>query len=473
MPTPWKRSPEELHKTYIANTDAFYKAAGQSLAPELDAFVGRCALELWKCSGGVTQTQTDCMNQLYSRGRPQPEWLLWQLTESVCRSGDFLPPVFFWSLAENDARKGTDYSRIFIRMMTNILLYLAAADDDVSFEEADYITRCGERLGAICDAAGVKKSKAAIRAADYVTSGEPSFMNKHQAFPAGEKTQEKQPAQAQTQEKGLDELLAELDELVGLAQVKRDVKSLTNLVRVRRLRQAQGLPSPDMSLHLVFTGNPGTGKTTVARLLSSIYAAVGVLTKGQLVEVDRSGLVAGYVGQTALKTQEVINSALGGVLFVDEAYALAGGGENDFGQEAIDTILKAMEDHRDDLVVIVAGYPEPMERFISSNPGLSSRFNKYIDFPDYNGEELMKIFEMRCKRGGYALTPEAAEYARGYFEAMYAVSGKNFGNGRDVRNFFEDCVTRQANRLAAMEEPGRDELMELTQADLEESADAE
>ncbi|MGI6029708.1 MAG: AAA family ATPase [Candidatus Heteroscillospira sp.] len=466
MPSPWKRSPEELHKTYIANTEAFYKAAGRGLAPELDEFITRCALELWKRSGAVRQEQADAANQLYSKGREKPRWLLWQLTESVCGSGDFLPPMFFWALTENDAKKGTDCSRVFIRMMTNILLYLAAADDEVSFEEADYITRAGESLAAICDSAGVKKSRGAIRAADYVTSGEPSFAQKH----SGISDKPKAAAQAeQPAEKSLDELLEELDELVGLEGVKREVKSLVNLVRVRGLRREAGLPVPDMSLHLVFTGNPGTGKTTVARLLGAIYAAVGALPKGQLVEVDRSGLVAGYVGQTALKTQEVIQSAMGGVLFIDEAYALASGGENDFGQEAIDTILKAMEDHRDELVVIAAGYPEPMGRFISSNPGLESRFNKYIDFPDYNGEELLAIFRMRCEKGGYAMDKEAEEYAKGYFAAMYESRTENFGNGRDVRNYFEDCIARQANRLAGAEAPGRDELMALTAADMEES----
>ena len=217
---------------------------------------------------------------------------------------------------------------------------------------------------------------------------------------------------------------------------------------------------------MVFLGNPGTGKTTVARLISGLYAAIGVLSKGQLVEVDRSGLVAGYVGQTALKTQEVIQSALGGVLFIDEAYSLSSGGENDFGREAIETLLKAMEDHRDDLVVIVAGYTGPMEKFIHSNPGLESRFNRYFFFPDYDGNQLTEIFRIQCKKNSYTLTPEADEAALKMFTRLYEERDENFGNGRDVRNCFEDMVVRQSNRVAAMESPSKDDLITVLPEDL-------
>ena len=186
------------------------------------------------------------------------------------------------------------------------------------------------------------------------------------------------------------------------------------------------------------------------------------------MEVDRSGLVAGYVGQTALKTQEAIKSALGGVLFIDEAYSLSSGGENDFGREAIETILKAMEDHRDDLIVIVAGYTEPMQGFLDSNPGLESRFNKYFHFPDYNGEQLMAIFRSQCSKNSYTLSEEAEKYALDMFAKMYEERDDNFGNGRDVRNCFEDMIVRQSNRVAAMENPGKEDLMTVLPEDLKE-----
>lgn len=474
MPTTWNRSSEDFHKIYSANTDAFYRVGGIAMAKELDEFMTRCALGLWSRGGGITQRHVDMANQIYSRNQPQPKWMLWSLTSSVCESEVFLPPVFYWNLAETDAKRGTEASRTFIRMLTNILLYLAAVDDDVSYDEAAYITECTDKLTAICDTSGVRKSREALNPLDYVTSSEPGFQEKHrlqEQTAGGEKLKEGDAEKPDAEEKkpDFDELMAQLDSLVGLDDVKKDIKNLMNLVKVRRLRKENGLPIPPMSLHMVFMGNPGTGKTTVARIISGLYAAIGVLEKGQLIEVDRSGLVAGYVGQTALKTQEVIKSALGGVLFIDEAYSLASGGENDFGREAIETILKAMEDHRDELIVVVAGYDGPMEKFINSNPGLQSRFNKYFYFPDYNGEQLLHIFKGQCKKNGYALTEEAEAEAKAMFEELYENRGENFGNGRDVRNVFEDTIVRQSNRVAALDAPTKDDLMQFLPEDLRDA----
>jgi len=264
----------------------------------------------------------------------------------------------------------------------------------------------------------------------------------------------------------IKDLRAELDSYIGLTEIKREVSNLINMATVFKRRQQAELPTTDFSLHMVFTGNPGTGKTMIARLMARIYRSLGILSKGQLVEVDRSGLVAGYVGQTAIKTQQQIQKALGGVLFIDEAYALNGRSENDFGQEAIDTVLKAMEDHRDDLVVIVAGYDALMERFIHSNPGLESRFNRYLHFDDYTTDEMVDIFRLQCKKGSYLLAEGAEEEVRAFIDEENDAGGITFGNARGVRNLFERILTEQANRLAAMEEFTKDDLMTIRQEDV-------
>ena len=263
-------------------------------------------------------------------------------------------------------------------------------------------------------------------------------------------------------EKTLDELLEELNTLIGLEKVKEDVKSLINLVKIRNIRKDRGMDSPDMSLHMVFSGNPGTGKTTIARLLAEIYKAMGLLSKGHLIETDRSGLVGGYVGQTALKVQEVAAKAKGGVLFIDEAYSLTvNRGATDYGFEAVDTLLKYMEDNRDDLIVIVAGYPAPMEEFLNSNPGLKSRFNKYLFFDDYTPEELIGILKLNARKADLKLSEEAEKFAMEFFTKRCENRPANYANGRDVRNFFEKALINQANRLAALESIDDEQLTTL------------
>ncbi len=271
----------------------------------------------------------------------------------------------------------------------------------------------------------------------------------------------------------IEDLKAELNELIGLEGVKREVESLINMVTVHNLRRQNGLKTVDMSLHMVFSGNPGTGKSMIARMMARIYRSLGVLSKGQLVEVDRSGLVAGYIGQTATKTSEVIQKAKGGVLFIDEAYTLSSKkGENDFGQEAIDTLLKAMEDQREDLIVIVAGYDGLMDEFIHSNPGLESRFNRYLHFDDYSIDEMMQILDLQLKKGQYQLDDEARAAVRDYIVTANT-SSIAFGNARGVRNIFERLLVAQANRLSTEEAPDRDRLMTITAADVQAARESD
>jgi hypothetical protein len=265
-------------------------------------------------------------------------------------------------------------------------------------------------------------------------------------------------------ERGLDELLAELDALVGLTDVKAEVRRLTSMLHVQSLRQERGLPVIETSHHLVFTGNPGTGKTTVARLLAQIYRAVGVVSKGQLVETDRSHLVAGYVGQTALRTREALEKALGGMLLIDEAYALARGGENDFGREAIDTLVKFMEDHRQDLAVVAAGYTAEMATLIDTNPGLKSRFTRTVFFPDYTNDELVAIF---CRLGEiHHYRPSDDALAAVRHQIAREPRGRGFGNARYVRNLFEAAVAHHAARVAPLTDPDNEQLTTLVAADI-------
>ncbi len=272
----------------------------------------------------------------------------------------------------------------------------------------------------------------------------------------------------QEQEIRLNRLLSELDSMVGLESVKKEIRDLVNLMRVKMIRKEHGLEAPSVSMHLVFAGNPGTGKTVMARKLAEIYQCIGVLETGVLVETDRSGMVAGYMGQTAELVKQKVDEAKGGILFIDEAYTLSNSGrEGDYGQEAIDTLLKLMEDRRDEFAVIVAGYPKEMEEFLNSNPGLRSRFNKYIYFEDYSANELYDIFLQMCAKNDYRLQPNLEERMLYIIEKMIARQGRKFANARDIRNFFEKVVTNQANRVVSLNPSDVEELLTITAQDLD------
>lgn len=263
---------------------------------------------------------------------------------------------------------------------------------------------------------------------------------------------------------GVADILSELTSMIGLDAVKNEIISLANFLKVSRLREARGLSQPPISLHLVFSGNPGTGKTTIARLVARLYKALGVLSKGHLVETDRSGLVVGYVGQTAVKTKEVVESALDGVLFIDEAYSLVKDAHWDFGPEVIETLLKLMEDNRDRLVVIVAGYTDLMKKFLESNPGLQSRFTRRIEFEDYTAQEMLDIFTRQAESQDFNLDINAKQALLDYFKTVEGDDA--FGNGRGVRNVFEAAIVRHANRVAASRAPSDEDLTRLVRADI-------
>ena len=464
------------HRQYQDSVSAFHRwipdpTLRMAFSREADGYFRRCALGVWQADNavGITPRHVEFYNAIYSGTGPAPSALYWEVATGVADYDLFQPPAFFAALRDYDRRKGTTLARRFTDQLTLLLLLFAAVDGVVSEAEAGFVNACSDTLMALCGQEGLSGDRPALKADEFVTHVPAPAQPPTEVVPAAEQEETPLPESEPT----LEELLAELDGLCGLEQVKQDVKSLINLVKVRRLREEAGLPVPPMSLHLVFLGNPGTGKTTVARLLARLYHAIGVLPKGQLVEVDRSGLVAGFVGQTALKTQEVIQKAIGGVLFIDEAYALVNQDNgNDFGREVIEVLLKNMEDHRTALVVIVAGYSQLMEKFIHSNPGLESRFNKYFYFEDYDGAQLFTILQSMCVKNGYVLTPEGEALARRELMALYEDRDENFGNARDVRNLFEQAVARQSDRVARLEAPTREQLMALRPEDLAEPGDA-
>jgi stage V sporulation protein K len=362
-------------------------------------------------------------------------------------------PNFFLLLVDHDVKNRTSLANDAASLVFELIAAAAMADGDLHQEEHQRGLEIMSPLVSWLNQHGIEFRNV------FRPDPESSVQTETSDSAAVESTVK--PAQKQ-----LSTLLDELHRMTGLKEVKAEVSSLVNLIRVRKLREEKGIKSPAMSLHLVFTGNPGTGKTTVARLIAEIYRELGILKKGHLVEVDRSGLVAGYVGQTALKVREVCQSALGGILFIDEAYSLVGGFKEDFGREAIDTLLKFMEDNRSNFIVVVAGYSDRMHEFLESNPGLRSRFNKFIAFADYNADELVQIFREMAKSNGYLFDESFALRLREVMVASLASSKPNFANGRTVRNLFERVVELHSNRIANSVNPSEEDLQLLGIADL-------
>jgi Cdc6-like AAA superfamily ATPase len=370
--------------------------------------------------------------------------------------------VLFDILRAADERSGTQHARRYYDLALQIAYTVASLDERPSEAELRAIDGYRGLLLHALDGIRVRPPARLGHAEDAPTSTPATATAAVGATPPVP-TEAEAPLEPP---RPLDELLAELDELVGLAAVKAEVKLVTDLISVQNLRRDRKLKVVDTSRHLVFTGNPGTGKTTVARLVAQIFRTLGVVTKGQLVETDRSQLVVGYIGQTATRVREVFDRADGGVLLIDEAYALARGGERDFGIEAIDTIVKLVEDRRDSVVVIAAGYPDEMRDFIEANPGLRSRFPRTIAFPDYTNDELLAIFSSQAEGTGYECPSETLTRVRAWFEAQPRVKG--FGNGRLARNLFEEAVGRQASRIVAAGSPSNEQLATLAPEDIPE-----
>lgn len=326
------------------------------------------------------------------------------------------------------------------------------------FDKTAHAMYSAAQLLAKADGTMTEKEEQALKQIYELIYGEKAPDKSHQTWDTLSVTEE-----------SLAQVMSNLNNLIGMNNIKKEVETLINFLKVQKLREEKGMIKTPVSLHAVFCGPPGTGKTTVARQLGKIYKNLGFLSKGHLVETDRAGIVAGYVGQTALKVDEIVNSALDGVLFIDEAYTLKPEGSgSDYGQEAIDVLLKRMEDNRDRLVVIVAGYSDEMQRFIEANPGLKSRFNRYFYFEHYNPAELLAISEKFCKDGDYILTAGAKEKLKTVFDALYAKKDRTFGNGRLVRNLFEKIIERQCNRIAHIAPPTHEILTTITDDDIPE-----
>lgn len=434
----------------------------------LQLLAGRCVMQ----DGVITNSEVrlycevaEFLNDLRD-GEPasvEPDFnksLLEALLKDARTSGTLHTPIVpsgLMYLQAYDASNGTSLADRGAHLVNTFMMMIMKADGEVSQIELRYIESMKEALYQIkCE-----------REAEREFDDPPDMETQTNDDDERHVVVTPQPHSTKT----AAQLVEELSAMVGIESVKAEVQRLVNVISVNKMRLQKGLPVPATSNHLVFFGNPGTGKTTVARLLAGILRDLGIISKGHLVEVDRSGLVAGYVGQTAIKTRQVIQSAIGGVLFIDEAYALAKDGQ-DFGSEAIDTLLKMMEDHRDDLVVIVAGYTDKMGAFLASNPGLKSRFARYLNFPDYSPVEMDQILVAMSKATNMRLTTAARGKALGLFTRAHKQRDQSFGNARLVRNVFHDAMSRQADRIVMLADPSEDALQTLDSPDIPDQPQA-
>ncbi len=472
---------EKLHSIYKDSIYAFLSNLQTSdksgLAKSIDEFTRTCILQLWAKFDIDADICSRCLSAIYVNEEDKPSYTQDEISEvyEYIRSGQssIKIPAFFSELIEEDLLFQTTHSRAFAEGIKLIFIQSALIDDNFSLKEAELVTEYSKLLIAECDKKTIPDINNCINTHNYLSDSEELIrsIKAEVASVLNNKDDEldtihHSPTINEHKDLTSTDPLGELSNLIGLSSVKKEIESIRNLAKVQQLRKQEGLPTTTTSNHLVFSGNPGTGKTTVARLLSKILYDAGVLSKGHLIEVKSNDLVAGYVGQTASKTHNVIESAKGGVLFIDEAYTLLDKNGQGYGQEAIDTLLKDMEDYRDDLVVVVAGYDSLITDFINSNPGLKSRFNKYIHFDDYNATELMGIFDSLCEDNKYILTDSARGIITDYFTKIDDNHTESFGNGREVRNLFERIISNQANRLANITDASIQDLQTVVSEDL-------
>lgn len=391
------------------------------------------------------------------------------------------PPILLQLCGVRDMEKKSDFSVQFFDSLLNILLAMSYLNNAKDTFVTKYVQNYYEKISVFMNNRETReqinpryvfKKLSSDKIEEYTVQLQEDREEKKQETKEAEVQNTSVPDRKELSleeepDKRLQELMQELNQLVGLPEVKKEINSLINLIKVKKMREHFQMPSMDMTYHMVFTGNPGTGKTTVARLIAQIYKELGILPSGNLVETDRAGLIAGYVGQTALKVKEVVDRALGGVLFIDEAYSLTNNaGANDFGGEAIDTLVKMMEDNRDNLVVIVAGYRQEMKEFLKANTGLISRFNKFIDFKDYSQDELMEILDNMAGKSGVQLDEKAKSAVKNQIFNMSAEKTGTFGNARGIRNVFEKIMVNQANRIVECKNPTAELLQNITEDDI-------
>ena len=462
---------ENLHSCYKRILSAFMKSVPFVVAPatinQIDTYCRTCALYLWHKAGRDAAECTNDLNCIYSTEKLQTQYSTDQIAHafSLLSKRDYVPsiPGFFTDLIKEDVHNRSSYSRKLLECLTLVFLAFATTTEPLDEKKSQSIQEIRNSLAQACDTANVIPYNAPFALRDFIPKKKTQSLLNVSVTNTGNNTPDIKDhisqASVKTPEKKehRKSALAELNQLVGLKTAKKEIQELYDFAQIQQYRKQQGLPCSDISYHLVFLGNPGTGKTTVARLVGQIYKEIGVVNIGHTVEVSAKDLIAGYVGQTAIKTAEVIEKAQGGILFIDEAYTLLDRNNQGYGQEAIDTLLKEMEDKRDRFAVIAAGYETLMDQFINSNPGLKSRFNRYIHFDDYSTDELMTIFKSFCKKGAYVLDEEAIPAIAEYFENASA-DRSSFANARTVRNYYEKTISKQASRVSLIKDKTPDVL---------------